>query len=69
MYIKSLLASILLLTWATLQVDGRRYVWTDENQTLHQGAVELESYTEFFQIDTDSGRVQLRYGCRVSLHR
>jgi len=49
-----ILASLLLI--ANLQADGRRYVWNYEYQTLHRGEAELESYTEFSHLDTDSGR-------------
>ena len=49
-----ILASLLLI--ANLQADGKRYVWTYEYQTLHRGEAELESYTEFSHLDTDSGR-------------
>ncbi len=54
---KSLPFLLILLLAAQIQADGRRYVWTYEYQTLHQGEAELESYTEFSHVDTDSGRL------------
>lgn len=45
-----------LFSTVQIQADGRRYVWTYEYLTLHQGEAELESYTEFSHLDTDSGR-------------
>ena len=56
MNIKSIVILASLLLIANLQADGRRYVWTYEYQTLHRGEAELESYTEFSHLDTDSGR-------------
>ncbi|MBC8192388.1 MAG: hypothetical protein ISR87_00270 [Candidatus Marinimicrobia bacterium] len=56
MNIKSLVLLSSLLLAANLQADGRRYVWTYEYQTLPRGEAELESYTEFSHLDTDSGR-------------
>jgi len=50
----TLLATLLFVSH--LMADGRRYVWTYEYQTLHRGEAELESYTEFAHLDTDSGR-------------
>ncbi len=55
---KYLLLPILTLMLITqLQADGRRYVWTYEYLTLHRGEAELETYTEFSHVDTDSGRL------------
>jgi len=51
------LISTLLLLNIQLNADGRRYVWTYEYQTMHRGEAELESYTEFAQTDTESGRI------------
>ncbi|MBT3228007.1 MAG: hypothetical protein HOD43_07635 [Candidatus Marinimicrobia bacterium] len=56
MNIKSLILLAALLPLFSLQADGRRYVWTYEYQTLHRGEAELESYTEFSHLNTDSGR-------------
>jgi len=54
---KILLPLLSLLLAVQLSADGRRYVWTYEYQTLPQGEAELESYTEFSHVDTDSGRM------------
>jgi len=56
MNIKTILLLSALTLATTLKADGRRYVWTYEYQTLHRGEAELESYTEFAHLDTDSGR-------------
>ncbi|MBT4034426.1 MAG: hypothetical protein HOB84_06465 [Candidatus Marinimicrobia bacterium] len=56
MNLKPLMLLAALLPLLNLQADGRRYVWTYEYQTLHRGEAELESYTEFSHLDTDSGR-------------
>lgn len=45
-----------LLFATQLMADGRRYVWTYEYLTMHQGEAELETYTDFTHTDTDSGR-------------
>ncbi len=55
--IKTFILITSLLFISQLRADGRRYVWTYEYQTLHRGDAELESYTEFAQFDTDSGRI------------
>ncbi|MCF7826160.1 MAG: hypothetical protein K9M55_05740 [Candidatus Marinimicrobia bacterium] len=65
----SLLLSIMLVTH--LNADSRRYVWTYEYQTLHTGEAELESYTEFSQVDTDSGRqavTRLQYEYEIGMN-
>jgi len=56
MYKTALIVIATLLLAAHLDADGRRYVWTYEYQTLPRGEAELESYTEFSHLDTDSGR-------------
>jgi opacity protein-like surface antigen len=56
MNIKLLIFPISLFLFANLQADGRRYVWTYEYQTMHRGEAEVESYTEFSHVDSDSGR-------------
>ena len=57
MHKNSLLFFILTLLGTQIYADGRRYVWTYEYQTLPRGEAELESYSEFSHIDTDSGRL------------
>lgn len=54
---KYMLLGLLLLTAIHLQADGRRYVWTYEYQTMPRGHAEIENYTEFSHVDTDSGRL------------
>lgn len=53
---KTLLILMCSLFALQAHADGRRYVWTYEYQTLPRGEVELESYTEFSHLETDSGR-------------
>ena len=54
---KTIFVILAILLSLQLQADGRRYVWTYEYQTLPRGEAELESYTEFSHVDTDSGRL------------
>ncbi len=67
------LALLLITGLLAIQVhgDGRRYVWTYEYQTLHKGDAELESYTEFSHMDTDSGRqaaTSLQYEYEIGMN-
>ncbi|MCF7823017.1 MAG: hypothetical protein K9N35_02500 [Candidatus Marinimicrobia bacterium] len=57
MNLRFLILSALLLLGSQIHADGRRYVWTYEYQTLPRGQAELESYTRFDQMGTDSGRI------------
>jgi hypothetical protein len=48
---------LLALLTVQVQADGRRYVWTYEYQTMPRGHAEMENYTEFSHVETDSGRL------------
>lgn len=70
-HINALLLLTLLIQYC--YGDGRRYVWTYEYQTLPGGHAEMESYTEFSQVETDSGshssaQLQMEYEVGMNDH-
>jgi len=71
MLVKLFLMILIALISNQVQADGRRYVWTYEYQTLPRGEAELESYTEFAHIETDSGRqvaTTLQYEYEIGMY-
>jgi len=69
---KQVLFTLLSLMFVTsLHADGRRYVWTYEYLTMHRGEAELETYTDFSHVDTDSGRLNsttLQYEYEIGMN-
>jgi len=67
----SLTLFTILLVISQLSADGRRYVWTYEYLTMPKGEAEIETYTDFQHVDTDSGRLSsttLQYEYEIGMN-